>query len=203
MRGAARPTVADVQLRPEQPEDRPAVHALHRAAFGAHGTPVAQLVDALSGPGTPFGRAPSLSLVAQPAADDRAVVGHVMLSSALLDAAPRLVEVRVLSPLAVAPGHQRRGVGAALVAATLRAARDEGCPAVFLEGDPDYYARFGFVPGLSHGFRRPSLRIPGPAFQVFLLPAHEAWMTGTLVYPEAFWRLDAVGLRDALPDTAG
>jgi putative acetyltransferase len=28
------------------------------------------------------------------------------------------------------------------------------------------------------------------------LPVHEPWMTGTLVYSEIFWRLDAVGLRD-------
>jgi putative acetyltransferase len=25
---------------------------------------------------------------------------------------------------------------------------------------------------------------------------YEAWMTGTLIYAEAFWRHDAVGLRD-------
>ena len=69
-------------------------------------------------------------------------------------------------------------------------------PVVFLEGDPAYYRRLGFVAGADHGFRRPSLRIPGPAFQVVLLPAYEPWMTGTHVYAEAFWRHDAVGLRD-------
>jgi putative acetyltransferase len=45
------------------------------------------------------------------------------------------------------------------------------------------------------GFRRPSLRIPEVAFQAVLLPAHEPWMTGTFVYPDVFWRHDAVGLR--------
>jgi putative acetyltransferase len=29
------------------------------------------------------------------------------------------------------------------------------------------------------------------------LPAYEPWMTGTLVYAEAFWRHDAVGPRDS------
>jgi putative acetyltransferase len=66
---------------------------------------------------------------------------------------------------------------------------------VFLEGEPAYYGRLGFVPGAGAGFRRPSLRIPEPAFQAALLPAHEPWMTGTLVYPDVFWRHDAVGLR--------
>jgi putative acetyltransferase len=68
-------------------------------------------------------------------------------------------------------------------------------PLVFLEGSPAYYARFGFLPGSEHGFRRPSLRIPAAAFQVHLLPAYESWMTGTLVYRQEFWDHDVVGLR--------
>ena len=40
------------------------------------------------------------------------------------------------------------------------------------------------------------LRIPDAAFQVMRLPAYEPWMTGTLVYSEAFWRHDCVGRRD-------
>jgi putative acetyltransferase len=34
---------------------------------------------------------------------------------------------------------------------------------------------------------------------VVTLPAFELWMTGTLAYPEAFWRRNAVGLRDSPP----
>jgi putative acetyltransferase len=67
---------------------------------------------------------------------------------------------------------------------------------VFLEGSPRYYPRFGFRPAGDLGFRRPSLRIPQPAFQVVLRPSYEPWMTGTLVYPEVFWALDCVGLRE-------
>ena len=69
-------------------------------------------------------------------------------------------------------------------------------PAVFLEGDPGYYRRVGFLPGAGHGFRKPSLRIPDAAFQVRLLRAHAPWMTGTLVYRQTFWDHDSVGLRD-------
>jgi putative acetyltransferase len=29
-----------------------------------------------------------------------------------------------------------------------------------------------------------------------LRSTYEPWMTGTLVYPEVFWALDCVGLRD-------
>ena len=67
---------------------------------------------------------------------------------------------------------------------------------VVLEGSPDYYARFGFMPGKGFGLRRPSLRIPEAAFQVKTLPSYESWMTGTVVYRPEFWHHDAVGLRD-------
>ena len=172
-------------VRPEQPADHPAVRQVHAAAFGAHGPVVADLVDELRGER-------SLSLVAE---DGGEVVGHVLISPALLDAPPQLVPVATLSPLAVLPAHQRRGIGAALVRAGLQASAERRVPVVFLEGDPGYYGRFGFRAGGELGFRRPSLRIPEPAFQAALLPAHQPWMTGTFVYPDVFWRHDAVGLR--------
>ena len=104
-----------------------------------------------------------------------------------------LLDVLVLSPLSVAPSHQRRGLGTRLLEATLEAARERGEPYVFLEGSPDYYGHRGFEPAVRRGFLRPSDRIPAPAFQVAVLEDRGA--TGRLVYPDAFWRHDAVGLR--------
>jgi putative acetyltransferase len=179
-----------VDVRPERPADRPAVRRLHLAAFGDHGPVVADLVDDLRQGLTADD---GLSLVAE---DGDGVVGHVMFTGGLLDAPRRLVPVQVLSPLAVTPARQRRGVGSALVRAGLRVLAERSVPVVFLEGDPAYYSRLGFVPGAGLGFRKPSLRIPDPAFQALPLAAHEPWMTGTLVYSEVFWRHDAVGLRD-------
>ncbi|WP_373695008.1 GNAT family N-acetyltransferase [Kineococcus terrestris] len=163
---------------------------MHLQAFGDHGRVVADLVDELR---DRVGAGHGTSLVAETA---DGVVGHVAFTDALLDAPRRLVTVRVLSPLAVLPRAQRRGIGRALVTAGLQHERARGVPLVFLEGDPGYYSRAGFEPGARYGFRKPSLRIPDAAFQVFRLPAHGPWMTGTLVYPEVFWRHDAVGLRD-------
>ncbi|MGR6974751.1 GNAT family N-acetyltransferase [Streptomyces cynarae] len=180
-----------MDLREEQPGDREAVRNLHLEAFGDHGTVVGELTDALRDTLTPDC---GLSLVAEQAGQ---VVGHVLFSRSLLDAPRRLVDVQVLSPLAVRPSHQRKGVGAALVSSGVRILAQRAVPLVFLEGDPAYYARFGFVPGGELGFRKPSLRIPDAAFQVLRLPAYEDWMTGTLVYSQLFWQHDAVGLRDA------
>jgi putative acetyltransferase len=174
-----------VHLREEVPADAEAVREVHLTAFGDHGTVVADLTDSLR-------HLPGLSLVAEVAGR---LVGHVLFTRNLLDAPKRLVDVQVLSPVAVLPSHQRQGIGAALIRKGLDTLADRNVPAVFLEGDPRYYSRLGFTPAGDRGYRRPSLRIPEPAFQVYELPAHEPWMTGTLVYAEEFWRHDAVGLR--------
>lgn len=128
---------------------------------------------------------------------DETIIGHVMFTRSILDAPARLVDVLVLSPLSVLPGYQGNGIGTALAAYGLeqvKATRAE--PLVFLEGHPDFYRRLGFEPAGSKGFRRPSLRIPEPAFMVHPLPSYEDWMTGTLVYAPEFWKHDCVGLRD-------
>lgn len=165
---------------------------MQAAAFGDEGPLIVRLLDALEASGKV-----AASLVAE---RDGEVVGHVALSRAWVDARKRLVDVLVLSPLGVAPDHQGSGVGTELVAAALDAARAEGVPAVFLEGDPGYYSRLGFEAGSRHGFVRPSVRIPEPAFQVHLLEGREAWMRGALVYCDAFWELDCVGLRGSVLD---
>jgi putative acetyltransferase len=171
------------------------VGAVHLAAFGDHGPVVSKLVDELH---TRRTAANSLSLVA---ADDETVVGHALFTRSLLDAPRRLVEVQVLSPVAVVPGRQRQGIGSALIRRGLELLAEWDVPLVFLEGDPRYYSRLGFVAATTQGFRKPSLRIPDAAFHVAKLEAYESWMTGTLVYAEAFWECDAVGLRD-LPEAS-
>lgn len=171
-------------IRPARASDDAAIRRVTAAAFGDEH--VAELVDVLvAGPAR-------ASLVAE---QDGAVAGHVLLSRGWVDAERELVEVLVLSPLSVDPSRQRRGIGSALVRAALEAAESLGTPAVFLEGDPHYYSRFGFVAGSSREFARPSVRVPQPAFQVAVLPAWQEWMTGALVYPDAFWSTDTVGLR--------
>jgi putative acetyltransferase len=124
------------------------------------------------------------------------LVGHVLYTHAILDTPRRLQDVLVLSPVGVRPDRQRHGIGGELITASLAILRQRSEPLVFLEGHPDYYPRFGFVRADELGFVAPSVRIPPAAFMVQVLPGYEAWMTGALVYPDAFWRADAVGPHD-------
>lgn len=173
-------------IRPETPVYRDGVRRVVTEAFGGHGPQVADLVDALAGHRV-------VSLVAE---DRGEIVGHVQLSRSWVDARERLVDVLVLSPLAVRLDHRGVGLGAALVDAALESADSLGAPLVFLEGDPGFYGRLGFERGGARGFVRPSTRIPDAAFQVRVLAAYEPWMRGALVYGEPFWAHDCVGLRD-------
>lgn len=179
----------DLTVRAATPADQDQVLAVVAAAFGPEKGPrVAELVVALAAAG--HVRA---GLVAEL---DGEVVGHVQLNRSWLDSRQELVEVLVLSPLSVAPAHQCLGVGTRLVAAAVAEAERLGAPAVFLEGSPAFYGARGWSPAVPLGFVAPSTRIPGPAFQVVVLPGHRSWMTGALVYCEAFWTHDCVGLRD-------
>lgn len=188
-------------IRPAAAGDDAAIAQVVEAAFGADEGPlVARLVGLLDASGST--RASLVAVDGPGGPDDPGdrgrVVGHVQLSRSWVDARQALVEVLVLSPLSVAPEHQGRGIGAALLAAAVAEAEALGVPAVFLEGDPGFYGARGWSAAGGLGFTKPSARIPDPAFQAVLLPAYEPWMTGALVYCEPFWTLDCVGLRDPL-----
>jgi putative acetyltransferase len=164
-----------VIVRPERPEDRDAVHDVVAAAFDD--PRVAPLVDALR---ASDGYLPELSLVAD---EDGEVIGHVMFTTAPLGSTRYVI----LSPLAVRPDRQRRGVGTALVEAGIAGVRRGEEPLLIVEGDPRYYSRFGFVDARALGLEPPNDRIPPGAFQAIAL--REEHPRGRVVYPPEFAEL--------------
>ena len=179
-----------MRIRRETEADRAAADEVNVQAFGPDGPIIGRLLSALRA------MPPSDCDLALVAEKDGTVVGSTLCTRSLLDAPRRLVDVAVLSPLAVAPEHHGQGIGSALVRAAIEELSRTSVPLLFLEGDPAFYSRLGFVAGGPLGFRKPSLRTPDEAFQVVKLPAYEDWMTGTLVYAREFWDNDCVGLRD-------
>lgn len=128
------------------------------AAFGREAE--ARLVEALRGNG-----ALAISLVAC-VADE--IVGHVAFSPMHTDGQPDRDDLLGLAPVAVHPQWQRRGIGSALIRRGLDECRSRVVAAIYVLGEPAFYARFGFIPAHTHGLRCVYEALPD-AFQVLLL----------------------------------
>lgn len=94
-----------------------------------------------------------------------------MFTPSLLDAPRRLVEVQVLSPVAVLPRSQRQGFGTSLINLGLKMVADRHVPVVFLQRSPGYCSRFGFAPGAERGFRTALTTDPRPSVPGLPSPA--------------------------------
>lgn len=154
--------------------DWPAIEAIHEAAFGRSAE--AELVRRLQGDG---------DLVLSLMADDAGPAGHIAFSRLTLHDAAGLSGC-ALAPLAVAPGRQRQGVGTALVREGLRTLQADGHDLVLVLGEPGYYERFGFAPGLARRLKTP---YDGPYLMALALSdkGHEAH--GPVSYARAFAEL--------------
>jgi putative acetyltransferase len=161
-----------VNVRAERDEDHAAIAEVVEAAFGSPDE--ARLVESFR---ASAGYLPELALVAE---DGGEVIGHVMFTlTELVDG----TSILMLSPLAVRPDRQRKGVGAALVRKGLRVSSERTEPLVIVEGNPAYYSRFGFVAASELGLERPYESIPEAAFQAVRLPAYTELARGKVVYP--------------------
>jgi putative acetyltransferase len=162
-------------IRAEEQSDWSAVRAVNLSAFE---TPAeANLVEALREQARPF-----VSLVAE---DNGPILGHIMFSPVSLAGHPAL-RIMGLAPMAVAPEHQRKGIGTALVRAGLEQCKQRGFGAVVVLGHPGYYPRFGFSPSARFGIGC-EYEVPEDVFMVVeLQTGYLRGASGKIKYHTAF-----------------
>lgn len=173
----------NVAIRQEQTQDHDRVYRLVLDAFSQaeHTDGHEQdLVVRLRG-GAAF--VPELSLVAEV---EGQLVGHILFTRAVVRDGARDHATLVLGPVAVVPGFQRRGIGARLVEAGHRVARDLGFASSVLVGHPTYYPRFGYRPAESFGIVTHLELPPGVFMACELRPGGLAGVSGKLVYAPEF-----------------
>ena len=163
-----------VVVRAEVAADRGDVRRVNELAF--EGASEADLVEALHRDGLVLS-----SLVAE---IDGGVVGHILFSRMWVDGADGSLDAACLAPLAVAPPHQRRGIGGLLISRGLEEIRRLGERLVIVVGHPEYYPRFGFEPAQPRGLSSP---FPPEAFMAMeLTPGALRGVAGAVRYPAAF-----------------
>jgi putative acetyltransferase len=171
-----------IAIRPESAEDHDEIRHLVAAAFGSEVE--AELVDRIR---TSPEYVAEMALVAEV---DGEVVGHVMVSNAVLRSNHGDRQICMLSPLAVRPDRQKAGIGHALVSAVLVVADERGEPLVVLEGSPTYYRRFGFEHSIGCGIEIDLPEwAPPEAAQVRRLRSfdpNDATLRGKVIYPKSF-----------------
>ncbi|MNT54228.1 hypothetical protein D3C72_1913700 [compost metagenome] len=162
-----------MQISPETPDDRDAIFAVTQAAFKNH--PHSQqtegyIVDALRA-----ADALTLSLVARL---EGRVAAHIAFSPvAISDGTPGW---HGLGPVSVAPAHQGRGIGAALIRDGLARLKAMGAAGCVVLGEPAYYARFGFAP-------TPALTYPGAPPEYFMAMVFTRPARGQVSYHAGFY----------------
>jgi putative acetyltransferase len=159
-----------VNIRPAEPGDRAAIHAVVAAAFRQPDE--ADLVDAL--------RADGDALLELVAVEDGAVVGHILFSPLGTDNGRRLA---ALAPLSVRPRRQKDGLGTALMEEGHRRLAQAGVEAVIVLGHPAYYPRVGYSAELAKTVTSP---FKGPSFMALELVEGALTEPVTITYAKAF-----------------
>lgn len=164
-----------VVVRSEREGDLSAIRDLNRVAFGT--SEEADIIDRLRQQARPV-----ISLVA---AEGRVILGHIIFSPVSLEGRSKL-KLMGLGPMAVSPGHQRRGIGSQLVAVGLKRCHQLPCAAVIVLGHPTYYPRFGFTPASDFGLSS-EFDVPAEVFMALELePGSLRSSSGTVRYHPAF-----------------
>ena len=148
-----------MKIRQEQRSDHKEVYEINKQAFNQENE--SKLIEKIR-EGENF--VPELSLVAELNGE---IVGHILFSKIKIIGEDEY-ESLALAPMAVAPEHQKQGIGGALVKTGLETAKNLGFESVILVGHSDYYPRFGFKRASIWGIKCP-FEVPDEAFMAIEL----------------------------------
>lgn len=112
--------------------------------------------------------------------DDGTVVAHALAAPGNINGGP--TSVAGVAPVCVAPSHQGRGMGTALMEMLIEAAIARGWPLLVLLGDPAYYERFGFEAAGPLGLTYAPAGAGSPHFQARRLGQDDAYRHGSFTY---------------------
>lgn len=138
-----------MEIRTATQQDWESINRVYYSAFPKDECElVAKLaVDLLAENTTPQ----TISLIAEV---DNALVGHVAFSPAGIEGFDR-GQAYILAPLAVDIDHQKNGIGSSLVNQGIKRLSAVGVNILFVYGDPNYYAKFGFEIDIARSFATP------------------------------------------------
>jgi putative acetyltransferase len=126
-----------ITIRPEIPNDYEAIEQITIAAFAGKAFSDSDEHLIIRRLRTSGGL--SLSLVAEV---DHKIIGHIAFSVVKINGED--MGWYGLGPVSVLPAYQKQGIGSALIKAGLSRLKAQGAKGCVLEGDPNYYQRFGF-----------------------------------------------------------
>ena len=162
-----------IRVRPERPEDIPAITRVTELAFRAH--PHSQQTEHFVILALRQAGALAVSLVAE---RDGEIVGHVAFSPVRISDGS--AHWYGLGPVAVLPERQGDGIGTALIEQGLSTLRARGAAGCVVLGEPGYYGRFGFEARADCVYEG----VPPAYFQSLTLGASPA--AGRVTYHDAF-----------------
>ncbi|MGY5238756.1 GNAT family N-acetyltransferase [Clostridium tertium] len=114
------------------------------------------------------------------------IVGHILLTKALIKSENKDVETLALAPLAVLPNHQKNGIGKKLVNEAIEKSKELGYKSIVVLGHEHYYLKFGFKKASNYGIKAP-FDVPDEAYMVLeLIPNALNEVNGVVEYSKAF-----------------
>ena len=111
--------------------------------------------------------------------EDGEIVAHIMYCHIHIrcDDGNQLPAI-CFGPVSVMAKHQRKGYGSSLIRFTLEKAKELGFGAVHIEGNPDFYHRFGFRSGSKYGVYPPGVSRSDEAAYSMVLELKKGYLDG-------------------------